>query len=76
MHPHTTKLLPTNVIDRISAALATQYNTSKSVAKHHIPQQIDQWGKVCQIDGGDTMSAALLGQISSLLIKVAGLLYQ
>ena len=29
---------------------------------HHIPLLIDQWGKVRRIDGGDTMTAALLGQ--------------
>ena len=64
LYPKSTEQLPSNVLDRISAALATRYNVSKVVAKRQIPKQIDQWGKVRRIDGGDTMVAALIGRHS------------
>ena len=50
------------MLDRIAAALATRYNVRKNIAKNHVPLHIKQWGKLCRIDGGDTMTAALLGQ--------------
>ena len=62
--PHCTETLPTVTRDRISAALATRYNVHKTVAKRHLPSHIDQWGKVRRTDGGDTMSAALVGHPS------------
>ena len=62
LHPHSTSPLPSNVRDRISAALATRYNVTKSIAKNYLPDCIDQWGKIRRMDGGDTMVAALLGR--------------
>ena len=62
LHPHSVDVLPSATIDRISAALATRYNVRKGTAKRHVPKTIDQWGKVRRTDGGDTMSAALLGR--------------
>ena len=44
------------------AALATRYNVSKAVAKQR--REINQWGKVRRINGGDTMVAALIGRHS------------
>ena len=61
---HSTESILPITRDRISAALATRYNVHKSIAKHHIPQSVDQWGKIRRVDGGDTMSAALLGVAS------------
>ena len=57
LHP-----LPSYVLDRVSAALATRYNVRKAIAKRHVPHRIEQWGKVRRIDGGDTMFAVLLGK--------------
>ena len=54
--------LPSNVIDRISAALATRFNVRKAIAKQHVPHQIEQWGKVRRMEGGDTMVSILLGK--------------
>ena len=60
--PSSTSPLPSNVLDRIAAALATRYNVRKNIAKSHVPPDIKQWGKLRRIDGGDTMTAAQLGQ--------------
>ena len=60
--PSSTSTLPSNVSDRIAAALATRYNVRKNIAKKHVPLCIKQWGKLCRIEGGDTMTAAQLGQ--------------
>ena len=62
--PHSVEVIPTITKDRITVALATRYGIRKAVAKHHVPQHIDQWGKIRRIDGGDTMIAALLGRAS------------
>ena len=62
LFPSTRDPLASNVIDRISAALATRYDVRKNIAKLHVPHEIEQWGKVRRIDGGDTMVAALLGR--------------
>lgn len=58
--PHSVDPLPHVVLDRISVALATRYDIPKRIAKNHVPDCIEQWGKVRRIDGGDTMVAALL----------------
>ena len=62
--PHSVDAIPSITKERISVALATCYGVHKAVAKCHVPQHVDQWGKIRRIDGGDTMIAALLGRAS------------
>jgi hypothetical protein len=41
--------------------LATRYDTTVAVIRKHVAvDQIEEWGKVHRIDGGDTMNASAL----------------
>jgi hypothetical protein len=41
--------------------LATRYDTTVAVIQKHVAvDQIEEWGKVRRIDGGDTMNALAL----------------
>ena len=62
--PRYVETLSSITKDRISAALATRYSVHKSIAKHHVPNDVAQWGKVRRVDGGNTMVAAFLGNAS------------
>lgn len=43
------------------AALATWYDTTVAVIRKNVAvDQIEEWGKVRRIDGGDTMNASAL----------------
>jgi hypothetical protein len=49
------------VLNKIIAALATRYSTTVAVIRKHVAvDQIEEWGKVRRIDGGDTMNASAL----------------
>jgi hypothetical protein len=51
----------TGVLNQIIAALATRYDTTVAVIRKNVAvDQIEEWGKVRRIDGGDTMNASAL----------------
>jgi hypothetical protein len=51
----------TGVLNQIIAALATRYDKTVTVIRKNVPvDQIEEWGKVRRMDGGDTMNASAL----------------
>lgn len=45
-------------IRRIQVHFATQFNVRLNVVKAHMPDEVQMWGKICQLQGGDTMNAS------------------
>jgi len=41
----------------LASGLATQFDVSSWVAKKIILEVIEQWGKLCRLEGGDIMHA-------------------
>ena len=41
----------------LASGLATWFNVSSRVAKKIIPEVIEQWGKLCHLEGGGLMHA-------------------
>ncbi|KIJ64977.1 hypothetical protein HYDPIDRAFT_89555 [Hydnomerulius pinastri MD-312] len=57
--PHSSEPLVPSLFRKVINALATHYNSTVTVVRAVCAQaQIDQWGKVRRLDGGDTMHAA------------------
>ena len=56
MPPRRHEPLDNVVLTRIATSLATRFDVSKTVAKRHLDAAtIEEWGRVCRTDGGDTM---------------------
>ena len=54
----TSPNIPEGVLSKIIAALVTRYNTSRTIIKRHFTvQEMEVWGKIRQLGGGDTMRA-------------------
>ncbi|KAH7096495.1 hypothetical protein BKA62DRAFT_822291 [Auriculariales sp. MPI-PUGE-AT-0066] len=47
---------------RIVNTLAAWYSVDAAVIRPHVPHQVETWGKVRRLDGGDTMHAANLAK--------------
>ena len=41
----------------LTNSLATRFNISSMVASKFLPKVIEQWGKLCRLEGGDIMHA-------------------
>jgi hypothetical protein len=55
----TSPTLPEGVISKIIASLVTRYDTTRTIIKQHFrAQDIEVWGKLRRLGGGDTMRAA------------------
>jgi len=51
--------LEPSLLKRVIAALATRYDTSATRVQHICSAEcVKTWGKVCRLDGGDTMHVA------------------
>ncbi|KAI0716298.1 hypothetical protein C8Q76DRAFT_599310, partial [Earliella scabrosa] len=46
--------------DKIIGALVTRFDSEAQIVRRHVPQDIEHWGKVRIISGGDTIHAASL----------------
>ncbi|KIM59027.1 hypothetical protein SCLCIDRAFT_27607 [Scleroderma citrinum Foug A] len=57
--PRATTSPEPSLLKKVIAALATRYDTPAANV-HHVcsAQSVQTWGKVCRLDGGDTMHAA------------------
>ena len=38
-------------------SLATRFSVEPKVARKHLPESVEQWGKLCHLEGGDIMHA-------------------
>jgi DeoR/GlpR family transcriptional regulator of sugar metabolism len=48
-------------MNKLIVSLATRFGVTVATIKRHLkPQNIEQWGKLQRIDGGDTMNASAL----------------
>ena len=51
--------IPEGLLSKIIATLITRYNSTHAVVKRHLSvQEIEFWGKIRRLGGGDTMRAA------------------
>ena len=47
------------VLSKIIAALVTRYNTTRAIINRHFSvQDLEVWGKIRRLEGGDTMRAS------------------
>ncbi|KAI0659147.1 hypothetical protein C8Q70DRAFT_1045373 [Cubamyces menziesii] len=60
MPPHQKVVVEKGLRDKIIGALATRFDIRVPTVRSHIPQQLDQWGKVRILNEGDTAHAAAL----------------
>ena len=60
MPPHQKLVVEKGLRDKIIGALATRFDIRVPTVRSHIPQQLDQWGKVRILNEGDTAHAAAL----------------
>ncbi|KAI0052945.1 hypothetical protein FA95DRAFT_1482442 [Auriscalpium vulgare] len=44
----------------LTSALATRYGVTNTTARRHLPAQLEQWGKIRRLEGGDMMHARAL----------------
>jgi hypothetical protein len=56
--------VPAPLANKIAISLATRYGITVAAARKYIPTQLSQWGKVCRLEGGDTMHARDLVRLS------------
>ena len=61
---HTT--ISQGLLSKIIVTLVTRYNTTRTIIKRHLSvQDIEIWGKIRRLDGGDTMRAAAVGRANA-----------
>jgi len=41
----------------LTNGLATQFGVFPRVARKYLPEDVEQWGKLCHLEGGDIMHA-------------------
>ena len=53
--------IPEGLLSKIIATLATYYNSTHAIIKCHFSaKEVEFWGKIRQLEGGDTMRAAAI----------------
>jgi len=51
--------IPEGLLSKIIATLATRYNSTRAIIKRHFSaKEVEFWGKIRRLEGGDTMRAA------------------
>ncbi|KAI0061239.1 hypothetical protein BV25DRAFT_1870912 [Artomyces pyxidatus] len=58
--PRVVGAVSSGIRNAIAAAIATRYDVNMRVARQQIPAQLEQWGKVRRLEGGDMMHARAL----------------